>query len=152
MKDFISKIIFFLLFGLWAASLLSAQPCACTECPLALPDQLNQTFTGTLTVMGATNNILGTNNTLQQVCIDITHDWIGDLDITIVSPNGTQVVLFGDGNNDSTLGGTEVCPCGNAGDDMDVCFVLSGTTNNFSVSNAGTRQYLQRKPNRIRSL
>ncbi|MCC7223277.1 MAG: proprotein convertase P-domain-containing protein, partial [Chitinophagales bacterium] len=138
MKDFISKIIFFLLFGLWAASLLSAQPCACTECPLALPDQLNQTFTGTLTVMGATNNILGTNNTLQQVCIDITHDWIGDLDITIVSPNGTQVVLFGDGNNDSTLGGTEVCPCGNAGDDMDVCFVLSGTTNNFSVSNAGT--------------
>ncbi|PSJ71971.1 hypothetical protein C7N43_36590, partial [Sphingobacteriales bacterium UPWRP_1] len=120
------------------ATSLSAQNCGCTNCPVDLPDQLTQTFTGNLVVMGATNNTLGGNNTLQQICIDITHDWIGDLDITLVAPDGTQVVLFGDGNNDNTLLGTETCPCGNSGDDMDVCFVLSGTTNNFSVSNAGT--------------
>jgi gliding motility-associated-like protein len=118
----------------WAFS----QGCDCTNCPVDLPDVLSSTFTANLAVQGATNNTLGGNNTLQQVCVDITHDWIGDLDITIIAPNGTQVVLFGDGNNDSTLGGTETCPCGNLGDDMVVCFVLSGTTNDFSVSNAGT--------------
>jgi gliding motility-associated-like protein len=138
MNKFLHLIFFALLMAFNAQADLQAQGCDCTNCPLTLPDQLTQTFTGTLVVQGATNNTLGTNNTLQQVCINITHDWIGDLDITLIAPNGTQVVLFGDGNNDTSLGGTETCPCGNSGDDMNVCFVLSGTTNDFSLSNAGT--------------
>lgn len=131
-------IILFFFFFTVESQQAFAQGCDCTNCPVTLPDVLTTTFTANLTVQGATNNTLGGNNTLQQVCVNITHDWIGDLDITLVAPDGTQVVLFGDGNNDTTLGGTETCPCGNSGDDMVVCFVLSGTTNNFSVANAGT--------------
>ena len=119
---------------------LLAQACNCTNCPVDLPDVLATPFVGQLAVQGATNNNLSTNP-LQQVCVNITHDWIGDLDITLTSPNGTQVVLFGDGNNDTSLSGTETSPFGNLGDDMVVCFVLPTSPSivgDFSVSNAGT--------------
>ena len=105
--------------------------CGCTNCPVILPDDLNTPFVGFLNVGGATFNTLGGNNCLQQICLDVTHDFIGDLDITLVAPDGTSVVLFADGNQ------ANGCPCGNAGDNIQVCFTLPGMSANGSFAGAG---------------
>jgi subtilisin-like proprotein convertase family protein len=104
--------------------------CICTNCPVPLPDVLSTTFNGYLQVSGATNNVLGGNNCLESVCINISHSWIGDLDISLTSPDGTTIILFADGN---ALDG---CPCGNDGEDLEVCFTLPGQSTNGSF--AGT--------------
>ncbi len=54
--------------------------------PLALVD--TGTFTDTLTAVGAPASL-----TSVEVLIDITHTWDSDLDITLISPAGTRVLL-----------------------------------------------------------
>ncbi|MBK8555017.1 MAG: proprotein convertase P-domain-containing protein [Lewinellaceae bacterium] len=58
--------------------------------PVAIPD--NQTVTGTVSVGGipADAKVLDVNMTL-----DITHTWIGDLNIKLVSPDGIEMRLWG---------------------------------------------------------
>lgn len=111
--------------------------CSCYDCPVLLPDVTTTTFTGEVVVINSVNNVLGVNNQLEQVCIDITHTWIGDLDVTLTAPDGTSVLLFADGNNDFSLGGNEGSPFGNLSDDMDVCFTLSPATNTFGAMGTG---------------
>jgi Proprotein convertase P-domain/PKD-like domain len=93
----------------------SAQTCACTNCPLALPDN----FSGDafLAVSGAANPTLGVNG--QGVCgvnIEISHEYVGDLEIYLISPSGQSVQLFGNvgfwGNTDFTTWDIGFLPCG----------------------------------------
>ncbi|MCP4120636.1 MAG: hypothetical protein GY751_02660, partial [Bacteroidetes bacterium] len=120
-------------------NLSMAQDCGCTNCPVLLPDNLLTQFNANIAVDNTTNNTLGVDNFLEQVCVEITHSWIGDLDITLVAPDGTSVLLYADGNNDTSLGGTGLCDCGNMGDNMSVCFVLPGAaTNVFGAMGVGS--------------
>jgi len=129
-------LLFFLLFAISMTDSV-AQDCGCTNCPVFLPDDVTTLFDANISVDNTTNNILGVDNFLEQVCVDIDHTWIGDLDITLVAPDGTSVLLYADGNSDSSLGGTETCPCGNTSDDMTICFTLPGTTTNVFGDGAG---------------
>ncbi|MCB0538587.1 MAG: proprotein convertase P-domain-containing protein, partial [Bacteroidetes bacterium] len=135
------KLKFTLLYILLTLSLhqIYAQ-CGCTNCPVDLPDDLNTTFTASINVQNTSNNTLGVNNELQQVCLNITHDWIGDLDITLIAPDGTEVVLFADGNSDSSMGGNEGSPFGNSSDDMVVCFTIPSMSapNVFGTTGTGS--------------
>jgi len=128
----------FVLFIILGGSTAKAQ-CGCANCPVQLPDDLNTTFQAFIEVENLGNNTLGVDNMLQQVCIDIIHDWIGDLDVSLIAPDSTVIVLFADGNSDSSLGGSENCPCGNSADDLDVCFTLPGASANaaFGTTAAG---------------
>jgi gliding motility-associated-like protein len=128
--DLLVYLLCFILFWMGGPGDVSAQ-CNCANCPVSLPDQLNVSFLGVIVVYNTQNDILGMNNLLEEVCIDIDHSFIGDLDITLISPDGTSVLLFADGNNDNSLGGSETCPCGNPENDMNVCFTLPGTTSNI---------------------
>jgi subtilisin-like proprotein convertase family protein len=110
---------------------LIAQECQCTNCPLTLPDVQSTAFIGYLQVEGATLNTLGGNNCVESVCIEISHDFIGDLAIFLTAPDGTTVVLFADGN-----GGIGF-PYGNTGVNMNVCFTLPGASTNGSFAGAG---------------
>lgn len=48
-----------------------------------------------LTVSGLSPNSIDTTNFgLEQICLDITHTYVGDLAIAIVAPDGTTVILF----------------------------------------------------------
>ncbi|MEL6661077.1 MAG: proprotein convertase P-domain-containing protein, partial [Bacteroidota bacterium] len=51
---------------------------------------------------------VGLNATLDRVVIDVTHTWIGDLDVTLVSPAGTsiQLVIADIGDSDDNFTGT----------------------------------------------
>ncbi|MBK8490538.1 MAG: gliding motility-associated C-terminal domain-containing protein [Saprospirales bacterium] len=99
-------------------SLLTAQPCECTNCPVPIED--NGTFQGFLDV-----TVNGPNNLalcpLQQVCFEITHTWVGDLCVTLTSPGGLNYMVMADANNNS--GG-----CGNSSDNINVCIDV-GTGN-----------------------
>lgn len=83
---------------------------------LFAPVVLNaQTFTGTgglipddgtvtdfpITVSGLTPSTLDANNGLISVCLNITHTWNSDLDIRLISPDGTGILLI------SGIGGSD---------------------------------------------
>lgn len=58
---------------------------------------------------------LGAGFSLDNICLDITHPWVGDLEIYLLSPGGSLIPLFAiDPNSD--------------GDNFDACFVSSGGT------------------------
>ena len=129
-KDVLRYLGCFVLCCMCMVQVATAQ-CGCANCPVSLPDDTEVEFAGAIVVYNEANDLLGVNNTLEQVCIDIDHTFIGDLDITLYAPDGTSVVLYADGNNNTNLGGTESCPCGNPNNDMNVCFTLPGTTQNI---------------------
>ncbi len=106
------SIILFLPF------LATAQPCECTNCPVSITD--NGTFYGYLDVNVSGPNDLG-QCPLQQVCFQITHTWVGDLSVTLISPSGLNYLIMADSDNNT--GG-----CGNDNDNIDVCIDV-GTGN-----------------------
>lgn len=59
-----------------------------TNVPLVIPTTANATVNSTLNITGQTGTISDANVTL-----DITHTWVNDLTITLISPAGTQVQL-----------------------------------------------------------
>lgn len=66
--------------------------CDCTNCPLTLPT--SGSAVSTITVSGATNGTLGQNGQdLRAIHINMVHDAIDELDISIISPNGGNIVL-----------------------------------------------------------
>ena len=108
----------FVMAALLSPALSFAQPCECTNCPVEVTD--NGTFFGYLDVSLSGPNDLG-QCPLQQVCFQITHTWIGDLSISLISPSGLNYLVMADSNND--FGG-----CGNLNDNIDVCIDV-GTGN-----------------------
>ena len=125
--------ILFLFLLLQNLTNLSAQNCNCTNCPIILPDNQTQSVVANLVVETTNNNNLGVNNFLEQVCLNIEHTWVGDLNVTLTAPSGISVTLFDDGN---TATG---CPCGNSSDNMEVCFTLNGQSTDgiFGGGNIG---------------
>ncbi|GEM_PF-1541451 len=106
-------------------------PCECTNCPVTITD--NGTFYGYLDVSVSGPNDLG-QCPLQQVCFQITHTWVGDLSVTLISPSGLNYLVMAD--LDNGFGG-----CGNQSDNIDVCIdVGTGnplTNNTEYVCNGG---------------
>ncbi|MFH0894742.1 MAG: CotH kinase family protein [Bacteroidota bacterium] len=57
----------------------------------------------TLNVTGLTPTTLDTTHGLLTVCVNITHTWDSDLDVQLISPDGTSITLFsgiGGGDDD----------------------------------------------------
>ncbi len=108
----------FLLFNLLLLSpTFGLAQCVCTNCPLDLPDEEGASYDAVLDISGAASNDLSAGGQcLQEVCVQIAHDWVGDLELILTSPGGQSIVLFADGN--PNLG----FPFGNQSDNMDVCF------------------------------
>lgn len=114
-----STALFLLAFS--ALSPLAAQPCDCLNignCPVAIED--NNTFYGTIdvTVNGPDDLSLCP---LTQVCFSISHTWVGDLSVSLISPGGLNYLMMADMNNGT--GG-----CGTQDDNIDVC-ITTGTGN-----------------------
>lgn len=100
---------------------LYAQPCDCVttgNCPVGIED--NGTFQGFLDVTVSGPNDLGACP-LVSLCFSITHTWVGDLSVTLTSPQGLNYLVMADVNND--FGG-----CGTDEDNLEVCIVPGGAT------------------------
>lgn len=86
--------------------------------PVSIPDDDSNGETITQGASGLPST-LGTDVFLESVCLDIDHTWVGDLIVTIMSPNGTTVTLIDRPGFPSGLFGCD-------GDNVDACF-LPGT-------------------------
>ncbi len=81
----------------------SALPIRDNNCPEALPTGDPDEFD--VLVEGAPGNALGTDVYLKEVRLLVRHTWVGDLDITLISPRGRSVVLMSDvGGGDDNIG------------------------------------------------
>ncbi|MBK9254281.1 MAG: gliding motility-associated C-terminal domain-containing protein [Saprospiraceae bacterium] len=84
--------------------------CECNNCSYLIP-----TFgigTSTLTVSGATNGSLGQNNQrLRAVHLNLAHNAIRHIELRLIAPNGSQVVLIQriDGNTTSQGNQWDIC-------------------------------------------
>ncbi len=105
-----------LLFSLATIANLSAQ-CDCVtsgNCPVPIND--NGIYNAFLDVtVNGPNDIA--QSPLQQVCITLSHTWIGDLSVSLTSPSGVEYLIMADvGNNYGE--------CGTQQDNAEVCIVL----------------------------
>jgi len=110
---------------------------------IAIPDGDPIGVTNSQVVSGITGTTLGGDVELSAVCFKIDHTWVGDLKVTLVSPNGAQVVVldqpgvpasgFGcDGDN------LEVCiETGTGNDTENICNNLPAISGTFTAANGG---------------
>ncbi len=67
--------------------------CSCNNCPVSTP--ANVPVVATLNVSGSTNDILNQNGQrVCEVCIDLEHEAIREMDMELVAPNGSSVELM----------------------------------------------------------
>src|SRR6056297_1999133 len=108
------QLMRFFLFGLLFFVINNAAQgqCGCTNCPENMPN-LGATVS-TITISGATNGTLGQNGQdLRAVSLNLEHDDIGDLDISLVSPSGATIDLST--NSGATTSGLS--------SEFDICFL-----------------------------
>lgn len=114
----IRNTLLFVAAFVFALDSLSAQPCACTNCPQFMQDLFVGDFN--INIQGADNPTLGQNG--QGVCgvnVHFDHTAICDITITLTSPSGQTITLVG------PIG--QFCTnMGNTGTDWDVSFVPCG--------------------------
>jgi subtilisin-like proprotein convertase family protein len=92
-----------------------------------LPDGAGQTYSSVVPMSGFDSTAVITSaNDFDELCIDIEHSYIGDIEIALTCPNGTTVSLM-NAYNQTPFGWNELVPggCGNGistflGNDTDI--------------------------------
>lgn len=94
-----------------------------------LPDGIGVTYTSELILDCFQGQSLTDVAQLESICINIEHTYIGDLEVAVVSPNGTRVVLFDTRHGVSSLNlGNPIITTGTGpGEGWDYCFSMSAT-------------------------
>ncbi|MCW5921191.1 MAG: proprotein convertase P-domain-containing protein [Saprospiraceae bacterium] len=93
-RRFARLVAVLLLAALPFMALQSQSPCACSDCPLAMPDGFTGNFA--VQIQNASNPVLGQNG--QGICgvrLQFDHEYLGDLQISLTSPSGQTVTLVG---------------------------------------------------------
>ncbi|MGE0637642.1 MAG: proprotein convertase P-domain-containing protein [Bacteroidia bacterium] len=96
--------------------------------PLAITDNAPAGIDYTITPTGLPGTALGTDYFLGSICFQASHSWVGDLKVTLTSPNGTPVVLF-------DRPGVPASTFGCSGNDMNVTFIPGTGTELEGVCN-----------------
>ena len=128
MMCFFKKTALCLLLG-WGLILPAfSQVCDCLttgNCPVIIED--NGTFQGTLDV-----TVNGPNNLalcpLTSVCFSITHTWVGDLDMLLVSPTNTKFIVMSDAFDRQTSAIADLTLSDSASSSMPQIVSFSGGT------------------------
>lgn len=104
-----------------------------------LPDGNGNSYTTSVGISGFDGQFINSGTDIQEICMNIEHSYIGDLDFVLICPNGTSIVLS-DTYNGGGSGGTFL---GDALDDgstdpgigMDYCFALGATWGTMTDEN-----------------
>tara|TARA_B100001093_G_C26860465_1_gene1029920 strand:+ start:12745 stop:16266 length:3522 start_codon:yes stop_codon:yes gene_type:complete len=72
--------------------------------PIYLPDGDGDVYTTTVNIQAFDTDAILDDDDFQEICVEIEHSHLGDLDMSLTSPNGTTVLLFN--TYGSTAGGT----------------------------------------------
>ena len=95
-----------------------------------LPDGSGAVYQTCITVdCFESNQTLTDPNQLLNICLNMEHSYLGDLQITIISPNGQQAILKAyPGGGGTYLGGANDDGSNTPGVGADYCFSMTGTT------------------------
>ncbi|WP_157514631.1 PKD domain-containing protein, partial [Mangrovimonas sp. TPBH4] len=94
-----------------------------------LPDGSGAVYSTCITVdCFASDQTLTDANQLLDVCVNMEHSYSGDLDITIISPNGQEAELFVQAGGGTYFGGANDDNSNTPGVGADYCWSMSGTT------------------------
>ena len=106
----------------------------------ALGDVQGVTFTSTLDLDCFQSQNLTNIAQLESICIVMEHTYIGDLEITAISPNGQRVTLHNRTGTSLQLGSPIVTDGTGPGEGWEYCFAMNGATllSNGSVVQSGT--------------
>lgn len=118
--------------SLAAAQLASVNAFGCvatggTNCTSVIPDAPQPALTSTVVATGDLSCTNGIRSV--QAAINLNHEWIGDLELILSSPNGAQATLI------SSLADASAVPGSCQADDIDATFATSGTA---AACNAST--------------
>ncbi|MEP6793727.1 MAG: proprotein convertase P-domain-containing protein, partial [Saprospiraceae bacterium] len=89
--------LLFLFFNCCAITLSVGQTYTGTGGPI-YDDNTQSVYT--IDVQGLSPNVLSPNHGLINVCINLTHTWDSDLDIRLIAPDGTNMMLSASLGND----------------------------------------------------
>ncbi|MBM3417552.1 MAG: T9SS type B sorting domain-containing protein [Bacteroidetes bacterium] len=99
-----------------------------------LPDGAGQMYQTNIPMSGFdSTTVISSGADIEQICLDIEHSYIGDLEITLTCPNGTTVSLM-NAYNQTPFGWTQLVPggCGN------FISTFLGNDNNIDGGNPGS--------------
>ena len=104
-----------------------------------LPDGSGLAHTDSLSISGFGGATMSSASDLAQICINIEHSYLGDLDITLTCPSGATLTLM-----DTYTGGGGTTFLGDALDDgtltpgigLDYCWSMSAVLGTMSAENA----------------
>ena len=104
-----------------------------------LPDGSGVSHVDSLSISGFGGGTITSSTDLEQLCINIEHSYLGDLDITLTCPSGVTLTLM-----DTYTGGGGGTFLGDALDDatltpgvgLDYCWSMSATWGTMSAENA----------------
>ena len=95
----------------------------------SLPDGTGVTYTSDLILDCFQGQSITDVAQLESICINIEHTYIGDLEVAVVSPNGSRVILFDTrfGQSSLNLGSALIGDGTGPGTGWDYCFTTSAT-------------------------
>jgi subtilisin-like proprotein convertase family protein len=96
--------------------------------PLAITDNAPAGIDYAITPTGLPVSTLGLDYFLGSICLQASHTWVGDLRVSLTSPNGTTVVLFDRPGVPATTNGC-------SGNDLNVTFIPGTGTEMETVCN-----------------
>ncbi len=94
----------------------------------ALGDVQNFNFTSSLNLNCFQGQSFTDISQLESICIVMEHSYMGDLEITVISPDGTRVLLHNQTGVNLFLGSPIVTDGTGAGDGWEYCFSMAGAT------------------------
>ena len=106
--------------------------------PIYLPDGL-ESYTSVLNISAYDPASVLDANDFTEVCVEIEHSYLGDLDVTLTAPNGTEVFLFNQSGGSTWLGDAidgnseEI-----AGECWEYCWSITPTYGTFSSEGGNT--------------
>ncbi len=105
-----------------------------------LPDGGGSSYTTSVSINGFSGQTINVGTDIQEVCMNIEHSYIGDLDIQLTCPNGTTIMLadiFGSSSSGSTfLGDANSSGSTVPGIGMDYCFTIGATWGTMVAENS----------------
>jgi hypothetical protein len=130
-KLILSGVLMLMLSGLYAQTFTSTPNLPITDVACNINGGDGQGPDSDILVVGGLGTPLdGATVTLDSVCLNISHTWIGDLQVSLLAPDGvTRITLV------STIGETIGNPTGlgSNGDDIDICLHAAGTNGTTDV-------------------
>lgn len=107
-----------------------------------LPDGNGNSYTTSVSISGFSGQTITSGTDVAEICMNIEHSYIGDLDFQLTCPNGTSIILSdtygGTGSGSTFLGDANDDGTNVPGIGLDYCFTLGAIWGTMDTENAAS--------------